>query len=152
MSLRPPFTLATAVKKVKVAQDLWNTKTPSKICLAYTPNTIWRNRSSFLSGREEVEKFLADKWKKEHGYVLRKELFAFQDNKIAVQFFYEWNTQHDLKGQWHRCYGMENWTFDESGLMRKRMMCGNDVPITDSERWFKPGVDTEAVEITERHL
>ncbi|KAL0572317.1 hypothetical protein V5O48_009639 [Marasmius crinis-equi] len=143
-SLRPPFTLATALKKVKVAQDVWNTRTPSKVAMAYTPNTIWRNRDKFLSGREEVTQFLEEKWRREHGYMLRKDLFAFQDNKIAVQFFYEWNTQPDLKGQWHRCYGLEDWTYEESGLMRKRMMSGNDVVISDAERWFKPGVDIES--------
>ena len=85
MSIRPPFTHETAIKKVKAAQDLWNTKTPAKVALGYTPDTIWRNRSTFLRGREQVEQFLKEKWEKEHFYVLRKELFAFQDNKIAVQ-------------------------------------------------------------------
>ncbi|KAK0210394.1 hypothetical protein DFS33DRAFT_1370861 [Desarmillaria ectypa] len=152
MSLRPPFTLQTALKKVKVAQDLWNTKSPAKVALAYTPDTIWRNRDSFLQGRPAVEKFLQAKWEKEHHYVLRKELFAFTDNKIAVQFFYEWNEKPDATGQWFRTYGLEDWIFDESGLMRKRMMNGNDVPITPEDRWFKEGVDIESVEIGEAHL
>ncbi|KAF8919525.1 hypothetical protein CPB85DRAFT_812339 [Mucidula mucida] len=152
MSLRPPFTLETAMKKVKLAQDLWNTRTPAKVALAYTPDTVWRNRDSFLRGRPAVEKFLEAKWAKEHHYILRKELFTFADNKIAVQFFYEWNERPDASGQWYRTYGLEDWTFDESGLMRKRMMSGNDVRITDEERWFKPGVDIEKVEISEDHL
>lgn len=152
MSIKPPFTSQTAHKKLKVAQDLWNTKDPVKVAQAYTPDTIWRNRDHFLKGREEVVQFLEKKWQKEHGYVLRKELFTFKDNKIAVQFFYEWNTQPDLKGQWYRTYGMENWTFNEDGLMKKRMMSGNDLPISENERWFRPGVDIESVEITERHL
>lgn len=152
MSIRPPFTLATAIKKVKAAQDLWNTKTPAKVALGYTPDTIWRNRSTFLRGRAQVEEFLKKKWEKEHFYVLRKELFAFTDNKIAVQFFYEWNEKPDGTGQWYRTYGLEDWTFDESGLMRKRMMSGNDVAIAKTERWFKPGEDNEGVEIGEEHL
>ncbi|KAF9266597.1 DUF1348-domain-containing protein [Marasmius fiardii PR-910] len=156
MSLKPPFTLATAIKKVKVAQNLWNTKNPAKVVQAYAPETIWRNRDQFLSGREEVREFLEKKWAREHGYVLRKELFTFNENKIAVQpslqFFYEWNTERNLEGQWYRCYGLEDWTFNDEGLMRKRMMSGNDVPISDAERWFKPGVDIESVKITERHL
>ncbi|KAG7089787.1 hypothetical protein E1B28_011438 [Marasmius oreades] len=152
MSIKPPFTLASAIKKVKVAQDLWNSKEPAKVALAYTHNTIWRNRGCFLSGRDEVIEFLTQKWKTEHGYRLRKELFTFRDNKIAVQFFYEWNGQSDLKGQWHRTYGMENWTYDEDGIMKKRMMCGNDIEINEDERWFKPGVDVDSVEITEKHL
>ncbi|KAG7452923.1 DUF1348-domain-containing protein [Guyanagaster necrorhizus] len=152
MSLRPPFTLQTALKKVKVAQDLWNTRSPAKIALAYTPDTIWRNRDSFLQGRPAVEKFLQAKWEKEHHYVLRKELFAFMDNKIAVQFFCEWNEKPDATGQWFRTYGLEDWTFDESGLMRKRMMSGNDVPIAPEVRWFKEGVDIESVDIGEAHL
>ncbi|KAJ7574338.1 hypothetical protein C8J56DRAFT_979409 [Mycena floridula] len=152
MSLRPPFTLETAQRKVKLAQDLWNTKTPSKVSLAYTENTIWRNRSTFLTGRADVEKFLTEKWQKEHFYVLRKELFSFTDNKIAVQFFYEWNEKPDASGQWFRTYGLEDWTFEDSGLMRKRMMSGNDVAISEDERWFKEGVDIESVEIGEAHL
>jgi uncharacterized protein len=153
MSIKPPFTHETALKKVKAAQDLWNTQAPAKVALAYTPETIWRNRNEFMKGREEVEAFLTRKWKKEKCYVLRKELFAFQDNKIAVQFFYEWNEKEDGSGQWYRCYGLEDWTFEESGLMRKRMMSGNDVAIADEDRWFKDGVaKVEDVQITERHL
>ncbi|CAK5267843.1 unnamed protein product [Mycena citricolor] len=152
MSLAPPFTAATALQKVKNAQNLWNTCDPVKVALAYTPDTIWRNRTSFVQGREQVEQFLTEKWAKEHRYVLRKELFAFQDNRIAVQFFYEWNERSDGTGQWHRTYGLEDWTFDPSGLMRKRMMSGNDLAISDEERWFKDGVDIESVDISEKHL
>ncbi|KAJ7097222.1 hypothetical protein B0H15DRAFT_773591 [Mycena belliarum] len=152
MSIVPPFTAATAQKKVKAAQNLWNTRDPAKVALAYTPDTIWRNRTTFVQGREEVEHFLTQKWAKEHHYILRKELFAFTENKIAVQFFYEWNESPDGTGQWYRTYGLEDWTFDPSGLMRKRMMSGNDLAIAPEERWFKDGVDIETVEISERHL
>ncbi|KAJ4154126.1 hypothetical protein LMH87_010589 [Akanthomyces muscarius] len=144
----PPFTLETAKIKVKAAQDAWNTKTPDTVKMAYTPDTIWRNRDQFLRGRDEVRDFLARKWATENGYRLRKELFAFTDNKIAVQFWYEW---HDEGGQWWRTYGLEDWTFAENGLMRKRQMSGNDVKIADEERWFKDGVDVNAVDISERH-
>ncbi|KAM3565899.1 hypothetical protein ARSEF4850_001132 [Beauveria asiatica] len=144
----PPFTLETAKIKVKAAQDAWNTKTPDKVKMAYTPDTIWRNRDQFLQGREAVREFLADKWAAENGYRLRKELFVFTENKIAVQFWYEW---HDGTGQWWRTYGLEDWTFAENGLMRKRQMSGNDVRIGEEERWFKDGVDVNAVDIEERH-
>ncbi|KAM3502400.1 hypothetical protein MY10362_004874 [Beauveria mimosiformis] len=144
----PPFTLETAKIKVKAAQDAWNTKTPDKVKMAYTPDTIWRNRDQFLQGREAVREFLSDKWATENGYRLRKELFAFTDNKIAVQFWYEW---HDETGQWWRTYGLEDWTFADNGLMRKRQMSGNDVRIGEEERWFKDGVDVNAVDIEERH-
>ncbi|OAQ96762.1 hypothetical protein LLEC1_01431 [Akanthomyces lecanii] len=144
----PPFTLETAKIKVKAAQDAWNTKTPDTVKMAYTPDTIWRNRDQFLRGRDEIRDFLAKKWAAENGYRLRKELFAFTDNKIAVQFWYEW---HDDGGQWWRTYGLEDWTFAENGLMRKRQMSGNNVKITDEERWFKDGMDVNAVEISERH-
>jgi len=96
--------------------------------------------------------FLTEKWNREHFYILRKELFAFTENKIAVQFFYEWNTHPDGSGQWYRTYGLEDWTFDPSGLMRKRQMSGNDVAIAESDRWFKDGVDIESVVIGEEHL
>ncbi|KAK0655807.1 hypothetical protein B0T16DRAFT_451442 [Cercophora newfieldiana] len=144
----PPFSLETAQKKVKAAQDAWNTKNPEVVQYAYTPDSIWRNRDTFLQGREEIVKFLSAKWAKEDGYRLRKELFAFTDNKIAVQFWYEW---HDESGQWWRTYGLEDWTFAENGLMRKRQMSGNDVKISDDERWFKDGVDVNTVDIGEKH-
>ncbi|TBU57400.1 hypothetical protein BD310DRAFT_550444 [Dichomitus squalens] len=152
----PPFTAETAQKKVKVAQNLWNTKDPQKVSLAYKPDTIWRNRDQFMKGREEVVQFLTKKWEKENGYRLRKELFAFTDNKIAVQFFYEWyETKPDGTKQWYRCYGLEDWTFDIDGLMKKRQMSGNDVPITEEERWFKDGVDgvdLNSFPISDKHL
>ncbi|KAI0674260.1 DUF1348-domain-containing protein [Trametes maxima] len=149
----PPFTAETALQKVKVAQDLWNTRDPSKVCLAYTPDTVWRNRDSFLKGREEVIGFLTKKWEKENGYRLRKDLFAFTDNKIAVQFFYEWYEEKpDGTRQWYRTYGLEDWTFNDDGLMRKRHMSGNDVAISDEERWFKDGVDVNSLSISDKHL
>ncbi|KAI1185331.1 hypothetical protein F5B17DRAFT_408390 [Nemania serpens] len=144
----PPFTAETAQIKVKAAQDAWNTKDPSKVKLAYTPDSIWRNRSTFLRGRDEIEAFLTKKWEREQGYRLRKELFAFTDHKIAVQFWYEW---HDASGQWWRTYGLEDWTFAPDGLMRKRQMSGNDVAIEREERWFVDGVDVNSVEISEKH-
>ncbi|KIK56557.1 hypothetical protein GYMLUDRAFT_174243 [Collybiopsis luxurians FD-317 M1] len=152
--LLPPFTRETALQRVKFAQNAWNTRNPSHVSLGYTPDTIWRNRDTFLRGREEVIGFLKKKWEREHFYVLRKDLFAFTDDKIAVQFFYEWNEKPDASGQWFRTYGLEDWTFDrKTGLMRKRMMSGNDVRIGDGERWFKKGADhVEEVEIGERHL
>ncbi|KAI1196333.1 hypothetical protein F5X97DRAFT_325613 [Nemania serpens] len=144
----PPFTAETAQIKVKAAQDAWNTKDPSKVKLAYTTDSIWRNRSTFLRGREEIEVFLTKKWEREQGYRLRKELFSFTDHKIAVQFWYEW---HDASGQWWRTYGLEDWTFAPDGLMRKRQMSGNDVAIDHEERWFVDGVDVNSVEISEKH-
>ncbi|KAH0598447.1 hypothetical protein MHUMG1_03745 [Metarhizium humberi] len=144
----PPFTAETARIKVKAAQDAWNTKDPDVIKMAYTPDSIWRNRDQFLVGRDAIREFLSKKWDKEQGYRLRKELFAFTDDKIAVQFWYEW---HDESGQWWRTYGLEDWTFAENGLMRKRQMSGNDVKIAEEERWYKNGVDVNSVEISERH-
>ncbi|KAI1323935.1 DUF1348-domain-containing protein [Xylariaceae sp. FL0255] len=144
----PPFTAETAQIKVKAAQDAWNTKDPAKVKMAYTPDSIWRNRGTFLTGRDEIEEFLTVKWQREKGYRLRKELFAFTANKIAVQFWYEW---HDDNGQWWRTYGLEDWTFADDGLMRKRQMSGNDVAITDAERWYKDGVNVNTVDISEKH-
>ncbi|KAH7148210.1 hypothetical protein EDB81DRAFT_791764 [Dactylonectria macrodidyma] len=144
----PPFTAETAKVKVKAAQDAWNTKNPEVIKMAYTPDSIWRNRDQFLQGRDAIQTFLTAKWEKEQSYRLRKELFAFTDNKIAVQFWYEW---HDDAGQWWRTYGLEDWTFAENGLMRKRQMSGNDVKIGVEERWFTDGVDINEVPISEQH-
>ncbi|KAH6648740.1 hypothetical protein BKA67DRAFT_522740 [Truncatella angustata] len=144
----PPFTAETAKIKVKAAQDAWNTKEPHKVKLAYTEDSIWRNRDQFLTGRDAIAEFLTKKWEKEDGYILRKELFAFEGNKIAVQFWYEW---HDKKGQWWRTYGLEDWTFADNGLMRKRQMSGNDVKISDEERWFTGGIDVNTVNIEEKH-
>ncbi|KAF2005214.1 DUF1348-domain-containing protein [Amniculicola lignicola CBS 123094] len=151
MSLPPPFTAETAHAKVKKAQDLWNTQDPKTIAVkGYTPDSIWRNRGSFLSGTASIEEFLTKKWEKEKSYVLRKELFAFTDNKIAVQFWYEYQDSHDGM-KWKRCYGLEDWTFADDGKMRKRQMSGNDVEIQESERWFRDGVDVNAVDIGEAH-
>jgi nuclear transport factor 2 (NTF2) superfamily protein len=147
----PPFTQETALQKVKAAQALWNTKDPVRVAEAYTPDTVWRNRDQFLKGKDQVVEFLRAKWAKEHHYALRKELFAFQDNKIAVQFFYEWNDSPDAKGQWYRTYGLEDWTFESSGLMHKRQMSGNDLAICEEERWFVGG-DIDGFEISEKHL
>ncbi|KAK9447372.1 uncharacterized protein V1518DRAFT_420810 [Limtongia smithiae] len=149
-ALIPPFTRATAIKKVKMAQHLWNTMNPAKVSLAYTEDSIWRNRTTFVRGHAEIEKFLTDKWAKESEYKLRKELFAFCDNKIAVQFWYEWLEKES--GQWYRTYGLEDWTFAADGRMEKRHMSGNDLAISDGERWFKPGVDIESVELGPQHF
>ncbi|KAF5654094.1 hypothetical protein F25303_1737 [Fusarium sp. NRRL 25303] len=119
-----------------------------KVKMAYTPDSIWRNRDTFIKGRDQIEKFLTEKWNREHDYKLRKELFAFDDNKIAVQFWYEFR---DDDGQWWRCYGLEDWTFDENGLMKKRQMSGNNVKISEEDRWFKDGVDVNTVEIGPEH-
>ncbi len=127
----PPFTLETAKQKVQMAEDAWNSKDPERVSKAYTTDTEWRNRNEFLHGRVEVVAFLTRKWKKELDYRLKKELWAFMDNRIAVRFEYEW---HDDNGQWYRSYGNENWEFDENGLMRKRYASINDLPIQESER------------------
>jgi uncharacterized protein len=130
----PPFTLATALEKVQLAEDAWNTKDPEKVCLAYTVDTEWRNRTEFLNGREEVKEFLTRKWQKELDYKLKKELWGFRENRMAVRFEYEW---HDHAGQWFRSYGNELWEFDENGLMRKRFASINDMPISSLERKLK---------------
>ncbi|MCF6406442.1 nuclear transport factor 2 family protein [Chitinophaga filiformis] len=127
----PPFTLETAKEKVQLAEDAWNSQDPERVSLAYTVDTEWRNRSTFLNGRAEAKQFLEEKWKKELNYKLRKELWAFTDNRIAVRFEYEY---HDKDGQWFRAYGNENWEFDENGLMQRRFASINDLPIQESER------------------
>ena len=127
----PPFNFETATQKVQMAEDAWNTKSPEKVSLAYTIDTEWRNRNLFINGREEVKSFLTAKWEKELDYRLKKELWAFTDNKIDVRFEYEW---HDENGQWYRAYGNENWEFDENGLMKKRFASINDLAIDESER------------------
>ncbi|RPB01827.1 DUF1348-domain-containing protein [Choiromyces venosus 120613-1] len=144
----PPFTFETATQKVKAAQDLWNTRDPQRVAPAYTPDSIWRNRDEFFTGTDAIIDFLSKKWGRESGYKLRKELFAFVENKIAVQFWYEF---YDENGQWWRCYGLEDWTFAQDGKMRKRHMSGNDVKISEEERWFKEGVDVNTVDISEKH-
>ncbi|KAF2083591.1 DUF1348-domain-containing protein [Saccharata proteae CBS 121410] len=150
MSLSPPFTAETAHLKVKKAQDLWNTQNPAACAKAYTEDSIWRNRSTFLQGHDAIVDFLTKKWEKEKNYRLRKELFSFTDNKIAVQFWYEYQDSHDGM-KWKRCYGLEDWTFADDGRMRKRQMSGNDVEIGDEGRWFTEGVDVNTVEIGEEH-
>ncbi|AFZ55160.1 nuclear transport factor 2 family protein [Cyanobacterium aponinum UTEX 3222] len=129
----PPFNLETAQQKVQMAEDAWNTRDPEKVVLAYTIDSQWRNRSEFLSGREEIKAFLYRKWAKELDYRLRKELWAFTDNRIAVRFEYEW---HDESNQWYRSYGNEMWEFAENGLMQNRFASINDVLIKESERKF----------------
>jgi nuclear transport factor 2 (NTF2) superfamily protein len=127
----PPFTFETATQKVQMAEDAWNSKDPQRVSLAYTVDTEWRNRSEFINGREEVVKFLTSKWGKEKGYKLKKELWAFTGNRIAVRFEYEY---HDAGGQWFRAYGNENWEFNEYGLMKKRYASINDLPINETDR------------------
>jgi nuclear transport factor 2 (NTF2) superfamily protein len=127
----PPFDIETATLKVQLAEDAWNSKDPEKVALAYTIDTEWRNRHLFINGREEVKAFLTAKWNRELDYRLKKELWAFSDNRIAVRFEYEW---HDLKGQWYRSYGNENWEFDQNGLMKKRYASINDLEIEANDR------------------
>jgi uncharacterized protein len=130
----PPFTLDSAKDKVQAAENAWNTRDPERVALAYTEDSEWRNRSEFLSGRQEIKEFLTRKWATELDYRLRKELWCFMDNRIAVRFEYEW---HDESGGWHRAYGNENWEFAENGLMMKRFASINDVAIAESDRKFR---------------
>ena len=135
----PPFDAQTAAAKVRLAEDAWNSRDPRRVALAYTPDSVWRNRSEFLEGREAIVEFLTRKWNRELDYRLIKELWAFHGNRIAVRFAYEW---HDDAGQWFRSYGNENWEFDERGLMRRRLASINDLPIAAAERkfhWPAPG-------------
>ena len=129
----PPFTHETAVQKVRLAEDAWNSRDPTRIALAYTVDSRWRNRSEHLQGRSAIEAFLNKKWHREWEYRLIKELWAFHENRIAVRFVYEW---HDDNGQWFRSYGNENWEFDEQGLMHTRIASINDLPIASEERKF----------------
>ena len=135
MKLVPPFDAETARLKVQAAQDAWNTKDPHRVAGAYTPDSVWRNRSEFVRGTDEIVAFLTKKWEREHEYVLRKSLWAFGDNRIAVRFQYEW---HDDEGQWWRSYGNENWEFAESGLMSRREASINDVKIAEADRRIDP--------------
>mgnify|MGYP001952259485 FL=1 len=130
----PPFTLETALKKVQAAEDAWNTRDPVRVSLAYTPDTEWRNRADFVNGREQVVQFLQRKWVRELDYRLKKTLWAFMDNRIAVRFEYEW---HDESGHWFRSHGNENWEFAPNGLMQRRYASINDQPIQESERKFR---------------
>lgn len=129
----PPFTEQTAVQKIRAAEDGWNGRDPAKVALAYTPDSAWRNRSEFITGRSEIEAFLTRKWEKELEYRLIKELWAFTGNRIAVRFAYEW---HDAQGVWYRSYGNENWEFDEAGLMKTRHASINDLQIAEADRKF----------------
>jgi len=129
----PPFDVEAATQKVRMAEDAWNTRDPEKVSLAYTVDSTWRNRSDFLSGRDEIVRFLTKKWDKEQEYRLIKELWAFENHRIAVRFAYEW---HDKDGQWFRSYGNENWEFDEHGFMKRRIASINDLAIAEHERKY----------------
>jgi uncharacterized protein len=129
----PPFTYETAIQKVRLAEDGWNTCDPHKVSLAYSENSVWRNRSEFITGRSDIVAFLTRKWIKELDYRLIKELWAFTDSRIAVRFAYEW---HDDSSNWFRSYGNENWQFDADGLMHHRHASINDLPIKESERLY----------------
>jgi nuclear transport factor 2 (NTF2) superfamily protein len=130
----PPFTRETAIQKVRMAEDAWNTRDPQRIALAYTPDSRWRNRAEFPRGRAEIEQFLTRKWARELDYRLIKELWAFVGDRIAVRFAYEW---HDDAGNWFRSYGNENWEFDSDGFMQVRFASINDLPIRETDRKFK---------------
>ena len=135
----PPFTLETARQKVRMAEDAWNSRDPNPVALGYTENSVWRNRSEFVTGRDQIRQFLTGKWARELDYRLIKALWAFTDNRIGVRFQYEW---HDQAGNWHRSYGNELWEFDDRGIMERREASINDVSILESERkffWPAPG-------------
>ena len=129
--IKPPFTMETALAKVQAAQDAWNTCDPERIALAYSVDSEWRNRTEFVKGRDEIKALLTRKWAKELDYKLKKELWGFRNNRMAVKFEYEW---HDADGNWFRSYGNELWEFDEDGLMRRREASINDAPILEAER------------------
>ena len=129
----PPFDLKGAVQKVRMAEDAWNSRDPAKVSLAYTVDSVWRNRSEFLQGRDAIVQFLTRKWAKELDYRLIKELWAYGDRRIAVRFAYEW---HDDSGSWYRSYGNENWEFADNGLMQRRIASINDLPIESAERKY----------------
>jgi nuclear transport factor 2 (NTF2) superfamily protein len=129
----PPFNRETAIQKIRLAEDAWNSRDPARIVLAYSPDTRWRNRAEFPVGREQAQAFLERKWRRELDYRLIKELWAFEGNRIAVRFAYEW---HDDAGQWYRSYGNENWAFNEHGLMTHRYASINDLPIKEDDRKF----------------
>lgn len=135
----PPFTLESAIQKVRLAEDAWNSRDPQRVSLAYSEDSQWRNRSEFIQGRESIRQFLSSKWEKELDYRLVKSLWSFADHRIAVRFQYEW---HDEFGQWHRSYGNEMWEFDQTGLMCRREASINDVAIDEKDRrffWSAPG-------------
>ncbi len=132
--IKPPFSLETARAKVQAAEDAWNSRDPERVALAYSENSEWRNRTEFFTGREAIKEFLRRKWAKELEYRLRKELWAFTDNRISVRFEYEWR---DETGQWFRTHGNEHWEFDEDGLMRRRDMSANEYQIAESQRRYR---------------
>jgi uncharacterized protein len=137
--VKPPFTLASAITKVRMAEDAWNSRDPQRVALAYSEDSAWRNRAEFFQGRAAIREFLQRKWARELDYRLIKEIWAFGEARIAVRFAYEW---HDDSGHWYRSFGNENWEFDAAGLMRRRHASINDLPIQDSERkyhWAAPG-------------
>jgi nuclear transport factor 2 (NTF2) superfamily protein len=129
----PPFTTETAIQKVRLAEDAWNSRDPERVALAYTVGSVWRNRAEFVEGRSAIQAFLVRKWSRELDYRLIKELWACQANRIAVRFAYEW---HDDSGHWFRSYGNENWEFDAQGLMQRRIASINDLPISEAERKY----------------
>jgi nuclear transport factor 2 (NTF2) superfamily protein len=129
----PPFDTESAIQKVRMAEDAWNSRNPDRVSLAYSPDSVWRNRAEFFAGREAIVQFLVRKWNKELDYRLIKELWTFHGNRIAVRFAYEW---HDDSGSWFRSYGNENWEFDDQGLMRRRLASINDLPIQESDRKY----------------
>jgi len=130
----PPFDRAAAIQKVRLAEDAWNTRDPDRVTLAYSVDSVWRNRAEFLRGHDQIRAFLRRKWDRELDYRLIKELWAFTDNRIAVRFAYEW---HDDSGNWYRSYGNENWEFDELGYMRRRIASINDLPIAEADRKYR---------------
>jgi len=130
----PPFTAKSAAQKVRAAEDGWNSRDPARVALAYTPDSVWRNRAEFLAGRGEIEAFLTRKWERELEYRLIKELWAHDGNRVAVRFAYEW---HDADGRWFRSYGNENWEFAADGLMQHRIASINDLPIAEGDRLFR---------------
>jgi nuclear transport factor 2 (NTF2) superfamily protein len=132
--LIPPFTEENAIRKVRAAEDGWNSRDPQRVSLAYTPDSRWRNRAEFIRGREQIVEFLTRKWNRELDYRLIKELWAFSADRIAVRFAYEW---HDDSGQWYRSYGNENWEFDEAGLMKTRHASINDLAIKEEQRLYR---------------
>jgi nuclear transport factor 2 (NTF2) superfamily protein len=132
--IRPPFTLETALAKVKAAQDAWNTRNPEIVAQGYSEDSQWRNRAEFLTGHEAIKEFLRRKWAQELDYRLMKELWCFTGNRISVRFEYEWR---DAQGNWYRTHGNEHWEFNDDGLMRRRDMSANDYPIAESERRYR---------------
>lgn len=130
----PPFTAATAAEKARLAEDAWNSRDPERVAVAYTPDSQWRNRAEFIEGRDAIVQFLRRKWTRELDYRLIKEVWACAGDRIAVRFAYEW---HDDSGQWFRSYGNENWAFDASGLMRRRIASINDLPVAETDRRYR---------------